>query len=274
MGEYLQTIVLALVQGLTEFLPISSTGHLILIGNLPGWSDQGLAFDVAVHLGTLVAVIWYFKSELFKIGSGFTRSVVYRKINDESRLFLKVTLATIPVVLAGYILQSWFGTQLRSIELIAFTTIGFGLLLWFADWNGKDRRPVDNHTHPDFSLSSIQALLIGIAQVFALIPGTSRSGVTITAALLLGLSRVEAARFSFLLAIPVILASTILLLYQSTVHSSSLDWTKIFIGTFIAGVTAFVCIQFFIRLVEKIGMLPFVIYRLLLGGIIVIFIWA
>lgn len=268
--DYLQTIVLALVQGLTEFLPISSSAHLILIGKLPGWTDQGLFFDVAVHFGTLGAVCWYFKKELRRIGIELVKFPLHRQMNSELLIVGKVGAASVPIFLVGFLLHSVLSIQIRSIEVIAYSTVFFALLLWYADWfrtrHGSIRDPVSS----GFALSWWQAFLIGCAQIFALVPGASRSGVTITAALLLGISRVGAARFSFLLAIPAITGSLVLLLFQSSYSYIEFEWNKILLGTIVAGVIAFITIRLFVQLVEKIGMIPFVIYRLGLGAMLLL----
>lgn len=270
--DYLQTIVLALTQGLTEFLPISSSAHLILIGKLPSWSDQGLFFDVSVHFGTLGAVCWYFSKELRQIGSELIKFPVNRQMSPEILLVGKIGAATLPIVLVGFFLYAVLDLKIRSIEVIAYSTIIFALLLWFADrFRAKDR-PVVRFPQNDFTISWWHTLFIGCAQVFALIPGASRSGVTITAALLLGISRVEAARFSFLLAIPAITGSLVLLLIQSVPFEIELEWEKILLGTIVAGITAFLAIRLFIQLIERIGMMPFVIYRIGLGAILLLLI--
>lgn len=163
-----QSVVLALLQGLTEFLPISSSGHLVLVPVIAGWPDQGLAFDVAVHFGTLAAVLLYFRRDLFAMGSGWVRQVGGGGANADSRLAWAVIAGTVPLVVAGLLGHDWIETNLRSALVIAAATAGFGVVLWLADALGSHRR--DEHT-----LSLADALLIGLAQVLALIPGTSRS---------------------------------------------------------------------------------------------------
>ena len=196
--DTVQTILLALLQGLTEFLPISSSAHLILLPRLLGWEDQGLAFDVAVHVGTLLAVILYFHEDVRRLLLAWFASIVNRQMSADARLAWLVVLGTIPAALTGLLLDDVIETHLRSPLVIALTTIGFGVLLGVADQRGRQARRED-------SLSVMDVVWIGLAQALALIPGTSRSGVTMTAALALGLTRTAAARFSFLLSIPVIL---------------------------------------------------------------------
>jgi len=260
-----QTLFLALLQGLTEFLPISSSAHLILLPLLNDWQDQGLAFDVAVHMGSLTAVVWYFRCQLITMSKDWGCSVVQRKSVGESRLAWAVLLGTIPVGLAGLIFHDFISTELRSPLVIAATTIGFGLLLGWADWRAKQSR--DEH-----SLSWGDIVFVGIAQAIALIPGTSRSGITMTAGLMLGLERAAAARFSFLLSIPVIVLSggleTIKLIQSDTL----VDWTTLLIATTVSALAAYLCIYLFLKLVSRMGMWPFVVYRLLLGaGLLYIF---
>ena len=192
--DLIQVIVLALIQGLTEFLPISSSAHLILPKEILGWPDQGVAFDVAVHVGTLTAVMIYFREEVGKLILGWCKSVTGQGTDEFGRLAWFIGLATIPAGLTGLILGDLIETHLRSILVIACTTILFGLLLAYAD-----KSATQNKTLKDMSIGL--AVAIGCAQAIALIPGTSRSGITITMALILGLTRTDAARFSFLMSI-------------------------------------------------------------------------
>ena len=256
----IQIIVLAVVQGLTEFLPISSSAHLILVPILSDWPDQGLAFDVAVHVGTLSAVVWYFRHDVMTMSKDWTVSCLQRKTIGDSRLAWAVIIGTIPVGAAGLLLHDFVDTLLRSPQVIAWATIGFALLLWWADVQGKRQR--DEH-----HLNWKDIIVIGLAQVLALIPGTSRSGITMTAGLMLGLTRSAAARFSFLLSIPVILLAGG---YKSLklLQIGNVDWMAIFIGIILSAVTAYMCIHIFLKVLERMGMLPFVIYRLLLGGVL------
>jgi len=262
--DFLQIVVLALVQGFTEFLPISSSAHLILFPRLFGWSDQGLAFDVAVHLGTLGAVVWYFRTELAGMSRDWVGSLRQRRTVGDSRLAWAVLLGTIPVGLAGLLLKGFVETALRSPVVIAWATIIFGLLLWLADHVGrKIGQPRDER-----SLTWRDILLIGCAQAVALIPGTSRSGITMTAGLLLGLSRSAAARFSFLLSIPVIMLAGGLSVLDLVRGDHLVDWLSLSVGALLSGLSAYACIHLFLKLLERIGMLPFVIYRLTLGALL------
>ena len=256
--DLIQIIVLALVQGLTEFLPISSSAHLILVPVLTGWQDQGLAFDVAVHVGTLTAVVYYFRHEIASMFMAWTGSVAGKGVSPDARLAWAVILGTIPAALSGLLFKDAIETHLRSPLVIATTTILFGLLLWAADAWGRRHR--DEH-----QLGWKDVLIIGIAQALALIPGTSRSGATMTAGLALGLSRKAAARFSFLLSIPIILLAGGYLTLQLIQSTDAVDWTVLILGTVLSAISAYLCIHFFLKLLDRIGMLPFVIYRILLG---------
>ena len=260
--EFLHILMLALLQGLTEFLPISSSGHLILPKELLGWQDQGLVFDVAVHLGSLSAVLIYFRRDVWLLGRDWTLQVFARRdANEHSRLAWMLLVATWPVCLVGLLADNWIEQHLRSISVVAWATLGFGLVLGWADWRGSRSKTLTD-------LTWMLALTIGLAQVLALIPGTSRSGITISMALLLGLQRQDAARFSFLLSIPVILASGGYKTLQLVTQGGAVPWADLFLATLIAGLSAFLCIHYFLRFIEQIGMTPFVIYRLLLGGVL------
>jgi undecaprenyl-diphosphatase len=262
--SYIEAIVLALVQGITEFLPISSSGHLILVPVFFGWDDQGLAFDIAVHLGSLIAVCAYFRDEVKAILSAWWHSVATRTRPDAEGMFgWYIALATVPAGLVGLLWHDDIQLNLRSSEIIAVTTIVFGIALWLADRGDGTGR--DEHT-----LTLVTALLIGIAQAIALIPGTSRSGITITAGLMLGLSRQAAARFSFLMAIPVIALASLNELKELLETADPVQWDVIVLGTVVSGISAYLCIRFFLQLLDRISMLPFAIYRLVLGGVILL----
>lgn len=258
--DVIQVIILALVQGLTEFLPISSSAHLILVPILSDWDDQGIAFDVAVHAGTLIAVVTYFRKEISKMIVEWFGSLRGRHTED-SKLAWAVLIATIPVGLVGLVFIDFIGEHLRSPLVIACTTIVFGLFLWLADRKGSMSR--DEH-----QMGWKDVLLIGLAQAVALIPGTSRSGITITAALLLGLNRQAAARFSFLLSIPVILLAGGIETMEYLKVASVNDTQDLIMGALVSAISAYACIHYFLKLLERIGMMPFVIYRLVLGAVL------
>lgn len=261
--DFIQAIVLAVVQGFTEFLPISSSAHLILVPRLFGWPDQGLAFDVAVHMGTLSAVVWYFRRDLLSMKGDWVASVARRETVGDSRLAWGVILGTIPVGLAGLLLGDLIEAQLRSPLVIAATTIGFGLALWWADAVGAKSRT-------EHSLSWRDVLIIGCAQALALVPGTSRSGITMTAALALGLDRSGAARFSFLLSIPVIVLAGGLKLSSLLGQAHPVDWQALLLGSVLSAVSAYICIDWFLKLIQRIGMMPFIVYRVALGVLLLV----
>jgi len=261
--ELFAAIVLALVQGLTEFLPISSSAHLILVPQLFGWPDQGLAFDVAVHLGTLLAVLAYFYREVAAITCAWIGSLVGQpRSQADAHLGWMIIVATIPVVVAGLLFEDFVATQLRSPLVIATATAVFGIALWLADLRRKS--VVDEH-----NIGLVIALLIGFAQVLALIPGTSRSGITITAGLTLGLSRQTAARFSFLISIPAIAGAAIRETSELLQSSGPVPWLPMAIGLVVAAASAYVCIRLFLGAIERIGMLPFMLYRLALAAVLI-----
>ncbi len=258
--DLIHVIVLALIQGLTEFLPISSSAHLILPSQLLGWPDQGLAFDLAVHVGTLTAVVFYFRQDLWKVTQGW---VLQKKTGSsaESRLGWNIIIATIPVCIAGFFGKDFIEQHLRSTEVIAITTLLFGVLLWWADWQNR------HHQKTISDITFTLALIIGLAQMLALVPGTSRSGITITAALFLGLTREDSARFSFLMSVPTILLGGAFALL-GLLGQSNVDWLSMGIGFVCSAASAYICITLFLSAISKIGMFPFVVYRLILGTLL------
>jgi undecaprenyl-diphosphatase len=258
--DILQIIVLALVQGLTEFLPVSSSAHLILVPLITHWDDQGLAFDVAVHVGTLTAVVLYFRKEISSMFFAWFASLG-GKHSEDSKLAWAVFVGTIPVALAGLLFNDVISENLRTPLVIATTTIVFGLLLWYADQSARRERD-------EYTLSWKDVIVIGCAQAIALIPGTSRSGITITAGLLLGLTAQASARFSFLLSIPVIILAGGFEVLDYLEVASINDMNDLIVGALISAISAYFCIHFFLKLLERVGMTPFVIYRLLLGVVL------
>ncbi|MGD8340667.1 MAG: undecaprenyl-diphosphate phosphatase [Gammaproteobacteria bacterium] len=252
-----EALFLALIQGLTEFLPISSSGHLILTPTFFGWTDQGLGFDIAVHLGTLTAVVVYFRRDLMAMARG-----VLIRDSVDGRLARQLIVASIPVALAGALSADLVSTVLRTPAVIAATSAGFGILLWVVDRFMRGERS-------ERELGLIDALAIGLAQALALIPGTSRSGITMTMALALGLSREAAGRFSFLLAIPAIGMAASWQLVQFARAPETVLWQALVPATVLAAITAFIAIALFLRLIGRIGMGVFAVYRVLLAIVIV-----
>lgn len=255
---------LGVLQGLTEFLPISSSAHLILLPLILGWDDQGLAFDVAVHVGSLTAVVSYFRKDLRALIAGWFIAVFKGKHSQQSKLAWLIIIATIPVGIVGFLSSDFIETQLRSPIVIAIATLVFGVFLWWADVNSSRKRG-------EHSLTIKDALVVGLFQVLALIPGTSRSGITMTAGLILGLTRETAARFSFLLSVPLIFLAGGLKTVELAKSDILIDWFSLIIGATVSAISAFICIALFLKVIEKMGMLPFVVYRLVLGAALLYF---
>ena len=257
----LQVIVLAIVQGLTEFLPISSSGHLVLVPTIFGWADQGMAFDVAMHFGSLTAVLIYFRGDITTLLRGSMQVATFSFSSIEARLALAIGLGTIPAAIVGLALGDWIGANLRSPTVIAGTLAGYAVIMLLVDRFGKKERIL-------MSIGIRDAVIIGIAQALALVPGTSRSGITISAGLALGFERTEAARFSFLLAVPVILLATA---YELTILATSdieVAWGQLAFGAAVSAVVAYLSIEFFMRFVNRVGLLPFALYRIVLAAIV------
>jgi len=257
----LQIVVLAIVQGLTEFLPISSSGHLVLVPYFANWPDQGLAFDVAVHFGSLVAVCTFFRRDIAGLLRGGVQLLGGDRRSPQATMALGIGLGTIPAAVAGLLFASWIEENLRDPAIIVYTLAGYGVLMALADLYARRERDIS-------SVSIGDALIIGLAQALALVPGTSRSGVTITAGRLLGLERQDAARFSFLLSAPVILLATGYEGLGLVMGGAPVPWGELALGAAVSAVVAYISIEFFMRVVSRIGLAPFAIYRLLLAGVI------
>lgn len=250
--NFTQWLVLALIQGLTEYLPISSSAHLILVSKVMGWKDQGLVMDIAAHGGSLIAVMWYFKEELAKLFQG-----------KNWKLFNKLVLASIPLGLAGFLFADFIENNLRSPLVIAISSIVFGIVLYITDAIGKAQK------NKPKTLGIKHAALIGFSQVFALIPGASRSGVTMSAAMAQGFSRTKAAEFSFLLAIPALLMTTaygVLKIAKQPEDYNVLGVSTVLLVSFLSSL---VSINVFLKLIEKISLSIFVWYRVILALLII-----
>jgi undecaprenyl-diphosphatase len=257
----LQIVILAIVQGITEFLPISSSGHLVLVPFLFGWADQGLAFDVSVHVGSLAAVCIFFRRDIASLLSGGVQILHGNIKTSESRMALAILLGTIPAAMAGLLFASWIEDNLRDPAVIVYTLSGYGVVMALADRFSSRERNISTVGLKD-------ALIIGCAQALALVPGTSRSGVTITAARLLGFERQDAARFSFLLSAPVILLAAGYKFVQMLMSGVAVAWGQLGLATLSACIVAYLSIGFFMRVVTRVGLAPFAIYRLLLAAYI------
>jgi undecaprenyl-diphosphatase len=262
--DMMHALALALLQGLTEFLPVSSSAHLILMPVLVDWPDQGLMFDVAVHVGTLIAVVSYFAKGLWAMARDWNLSVIRGRAVGDSAMAWFVIVATIPTGLTGLAVKAVLGDSLRSVLIIALANLLFAALLWWGDKSGTRSRDLQQMRLRD-------ALMVGCAQAFALIPGASRSGVTMTMALMLGFTREAAARFSFLLAMPIIVLASLLLGRDALNAVVTVHWPSLLTGIIVSAACAFAVIHLFLTLVERTGMLPFVLYRLVLGVVLLWF---
>jgi undecaprenyl-diphosphatase len=257
----IQIIVLALIQGLTEFLPVSSSAHLILGSKAFGWPDQGLVFDVATHLGTLIAVLIYFRHDLIEMAKAWLGPVRNDADRRHRAMVVYLAIASVPALLIGFLAHDLVEFYLRDLRIIAWTTIGFGLVLWLADAVGPKQRSIGE-------INVKSAVIIGLAQAFALIPGASRSGVTITAGRFLGFSPDAAARFSFLLSIPIIGAAGSFGVLRVASGDAPIEWGQFMLAVVLAAVAGWLCIAAFLALLKRVGLMPFVIYRLLLGAVL------
>ncbi|RZO84629.1 MAG: undecaprenyl-diphosphate phosphatase [Oceanococcus sp.] len=264
--DALHAVLLGLIQGLTEFLPISSSGHLVLTPLFMGWEAHSLAFDVAVHFGTLVAVVAYFRRDLMALVPAAFEPLTGRGWSPHARMAWGLVVATIPASLVGMLIRVVFEAEIDSPIIVAINLIVFALLLWWADTRLRGERS-------EMQLGWGQYFLLGCAQALALIPGTSRSGVTMTAGMAMGLSRVASARVSFLMAVPVIALAAAYELLALLLSDAPAPWLEIAIGTSVAFVSGLACIHFLLRLLQSYGFMPFVIYRLILGGVILVLFW-
>ncbi len=255
MSDILLSFILGLVQGLTEFLPISSSAHLLFPSLIFGSNDLGLYFDISVHAGTLAAVIYYFKNDIFLMSKSI---LLNENSNENKNLALYLVIATIPIVIFGFIFKDFISQRIFSIDNIAISNIIFASILLVAFLYNKGKKTL-------VSITVLSALFIGLFQCFALIPGASRSGAAITAGLFIGLSLKDASKFAFLLAIPTILGALTLLVLDLNNENVAFELLNLIIGFLTSMIFAFLTIKIFLKVVEKIGMIPFVVYRVLLG---------
>lgn len=259
-----QAFILGAIQGITEFLPISSSGHLILVPELFGWPDQGVAFDVAVHVATLGAILVVFSKDVKTILVGMIGS----RNREEGRVGWLILIATIPAVLVGLFLGDQIETTFRSAEAVAVSLAFWGVVLAVADLYASRRSKRVVNSMKNMSIG--KAIVIGVAQAVALIPGTSRSGITISAGLFSGLDRLQAARFSFLLAIPSIMGAAVLTAVDVTQSGTSIDPLMLLVGFISAFIFGILSIRFLLRLIAKTSYAWFTAYRLLLAATILI----
>lgn len=258
----LQAIVLGLVQGLTEFLPVSSSAHLLLTPWVFGWTDPGLAFDVALHIGTLLAVAWYFRRDWAAMARAALRMLSTRRLADaESRRILYLVVATIPAIAGGILLESYAETVFRAPWVPATTLIVLGVVLWLVDRRARADRPLAE-------MRSGDAWLIGLAQVLALVPGVSRSGSTMTAGRALGFDRRSAAAFSFLMSMPVTLGAIVLKAPDAVRAAES--WTPLAAGILASAVSGWLAISVLLRWLARHSFGVFAVYRVALGVLILV----
>lgn len=261
--DTLHLVTLAIVQGIAEFLPISSSAHLVLVPKLLGWPDQGLVFDLALHFGTLGACLWYFRADIGHMFGGLLSLARGRYRDANARLLINLAVATIPVGVAGLMLKDIIEHQMRDAILIAFTSIWFGVLLWYADVLAR-RQPDTIHNVNDITLGT--AFLWGIYQAIALIPGVSRSGISVIGGRALGATRETAGKFGTLMSIPV---TALVVLVSFGDVTTDLNWhtafTTLALGTAVSFVFALAGIHLLVTWCAKVGYVPFMIYRILLG---------
>lgn len=264
----LHILILSVIQGVTEFLPISSSGHLILLPHFFGWENQGLEMDIALHVGTLLAVLIYFRDDIWGMCTHFFQFCIQgfrpQLLDDQVRLALSLVVATLPAIVVGFILKKTGMDDIRQVWVIATSSIVFGLVLFASDRFGAQEKSLQ-------AITLKRGLLIGLAQAIALIPGVSRSGICISAALSLGFTRLAAARFAFLMSIPSILGAATLTTIDVVKEGKSFDWSNIGLAILFSGLAGFVAIHFMITFLARHSLTPFVIYRILLGlGILLI----
>lgn len=260
---------LGLIQGLTEFLPVSSSAHLRILGPfLPSGIDSGAAFTAIVQIGTELAVLIYFRKDIVRIASTWLKSLFNKELRKEpdARMGWLVILGSFPIAILGLVFQDAIETYLRNLYITAAMLILFGLILGFADRFGKQHRSLDQMTWRD-------GILFGFAQAMALIPGVSRSGGTITAGLLMGYTREASARYSFLLAIPAVLASGFFQLYKNWGIAGPVSPGATALAAAISFVVGYGVILVFLRIVSSRGYWPFVLYRLILGSLVLVLLW-
>jgi undecaprenyl-diphosphatase len=272
--DYLRIIVLGIVQGLTEFLPISSSAHLRIVPALAGWQDPGAAFTAVIQIGTLVAVLAYFREDIRRIGRAWTFGILHRQPTRDldSRMGWMMIAATLPIVVCGLLFREKIETSLRSLYVVAAAMIALAVVLALAEvryaLEAKRGAAPRDMSHVGW----FDAVWIGLAQALALVPGSSRSGVTITAGLLAGMSREAAARFSFLLSLPSVFAAGVFQLYKArdSLLATRQDAIGLAVATAVSGVVGYASIAFLLSYLKRHSTYIFIAYRLLLGGLILV----
>ena len=267
--DIIQAVILGIIQGLTEFLPISSTAHLRIVPALMGWSDPGAAFTAVIQFGTLVAVLIYFYKDIVDITGAVIKGIVARKLfhNRDAQLGWMIAAGTIPIVFFGLLLKKEIETSFRSLYVMSISLIALALILMIAEWLTKKRIAQNVKLKTVDDIGWKEAIIIGFAQAVALIPGSSRSGTTITGGLFIGLNRETAARFSFLLSLPSVFAAGVLELVKEreTLLSSEIGMTNLLIATIVSGIVGYASIAFLLNYLKKHTTYLFIIYRIVLG---------
>jgi undecaprenyl-diphosphatase len=261
MSDLFLSFILGIIQGLTEFLPISSSAHLLFPSLVFGSNDLGLAFDISVHVGTLLAVVYYFRDDILAMTKSLFQS--NSSLAEDRGLALLLIIATIPIVLAGFFGSDLINDNRTNIGSIAYMNLIFAGFLFIAYFYSSASKTL-------LELTVVGALFIGLFQVFALLPGASRSGTAMTAALFIGLNLKDASKFAFLLSIPTILGALVFLLIEISTSSYSFNFVSLSIGLITSSIVAFLTIKYFLIFVDRIGMYPFVIYRIILGCILLL----
>lgn len=263
--SFIYLVILSIIQGITEFLPISSSGHLVLLPTLMETEDQGLLLDIAVHFGTLLAVMLYFYKDLISLVKGGFDTITFKQTPDRG-LFFNIIIATLPIIIAGFLVHHYIPQGFRDPALIGWTTLIFGILLGLADQSRQTTiTPENSRLYKSF--------IIGLAQILALLPGTSRSGITMTACRFFGYDRVEASRFALLLGIPTI-AGAAFLGFLDLIETNSLELQKeAMIAALLSCIFAYIAIAGLMRFVKDFNFMGFVIYRIILGSSILIWVY-
>lgn len=269
MEEIIQAIVFGIIQGLSEFIPISSTAHLRVIPALLGWTDKGAAFTAVIQLGTLIATFVYFKNDIIDLTSGFLKALKTKKYFDDpySRLFILVLIGTIPIVIFGFLMKDFIKGEARGLYVISYSLIFWAVLLFIAEKSAQHKKEFTEISFKD-------GIIVGLFQVLSLIPGSSRSGVTITGGLFTGMKREVAARFSFLLSIPAITLSGLYELYDERDILLNENIVNLIIATFVSGIVGYYSIAFLINFLKTRSNLIFIIYRIILAFIILALLWT
>ena len=267
MQEIIKAVILGIIQGLSEFLPISSTAHLRIIPSFFGWKDIGAAYTAVIQIGTMVAIIIYFRKDLYNMVTSFISSVKEKSYmsKPDTRLLFMVCIGTIPILIFGYLFKDIIRTELRNIYIIAADMIVFSFIILAGEKYTKKTASIEK-------LSIKDSVIIGFFQALALIPGTSRSGSTITGAFLRNMDRESAARYSFLLSIPAVLISGLYELYseRASLFVSASHIESLIVATIVSGIVGYISIWFFLAYLKKHSLMIFIVYRILFGLLIII----